>query len=510
MPLDNVPDSENYHGFFPAKHVANYLKTYVERKVFDEWSLASRICFRSIVDTITKVEGGWTIIVKLRDEKGETTSEVTARKVIDATGLNSSPHVPILTGANLFKGITFHSIDFARNQEALLHSEVSQSIVVVGGAKSAGDIAYACAKAGHKVSWVIRRSGAGPAAFASTRGRGLYKNSNESFYTRFTSHFLVSYFFDESKTWLGRFLYKTGIGRRLVRKVWKGINATTQDFADYNRADGKENGFFNLRPDTEIFWQNDSTGICQRPDFFDTIAHNVKVYREDIKMIIENGLGLADGTYVGADVIIFATGWKPSHPKMKVRRENGDAVLSLGIFEAATQRYSKSQLRWAQLESSAEKKVLTRFQILRDRPKHYLEISKNTTPLRLYKGILPINDRSIAFVGQILLGNNFRVAEVQALYAVAALDGTLALPTTEKVEATIAETIAWDRLRYLAKGELGNWAYWDMVPYTDDLLQELDLTSHRHGSYWKDLFAPCYASDLRRLIDEYKSKYGTL
>ena len=57
-----------------------------------------------------------------------------------------------------------------------------------------------------------------------------------------------------------------------------------------------------------------------------------------------------------------------------------------------------------------------------------------------------------------------------------------------------------------AKGSLRTGCYWDMVPYTDMLLAELNLCSHRKASVWKDLFRPCFADDLAGLIDELKTK----
>jgi len=44
-------------------------------------------------------------------------------------------------------------------------SPIDKYITVLGGAKSAADMAYACAKAGKSVSWIIRSSGNGLAAF---------------------------------------------------------------------------------------------------------------------------------------------------------------------------------------------------------------------------------------------------------------------------------------------------------------------------------------------------------
>ena len=506
MPLKNVPDSETYHGFFPAKYVANYLKTYVDSRVYDGQSLATRLRLNSRVRCLSRTEQGWELHVEELSEKADRTTSYTAQRVIDATGLTSTPNMPVIEGFNVYTGEVIHSKDFAANQQLFFESETAQNVVIVGGAKSAADIAYACAQAGKQVDWIIRRSGAGPAAFVAAKGKGPYKNSNESFYTRFTTHFLASWFFDESKTWLGRFLYRTRIGQLVLTRLWKSINRGAQALADYDRKDGKGKGFYNLKPDTGLFWQNDSTGVCQRDDFFDIIARNVKVYREDIKEMTRDGLELADETRISADAIVFATGWRTSHPSIRLAQGDKDLRLQLGLSSSGSDR-NAVQARWEDLEAMYEGKILKRFPVLRDPPMYRRDRSSNSTPLRLYKGVLPIQDRSIAFLGQMLLGNNFRSAEVQSLYAIAAFDGNLILPSEQDIEKSIAEMVTWDRLRYLAKGRSGNWLYWDMVPYTDNLLDELGLQSHRHTSYWKDLFAPSFSRDLRGLIDEYRIKH---
>ena len=43
------------------------------------------------------------------------------------------------------------------------------------------------------------------------------------------------------------------------------------------------------------------------------------------------------------------------------------------------------------------------------------------TPFRLWKSIVPLHDQNIMFVGKVMLGNHFRNAEVQALFACAML-----------------------------------------------------------------------------------------
>ena len=71
----------------------------------------------------------------------------------------------------------------------------------------------------------------------------------------------------------------------------------------------------------------------------------------------------------------------------------------------------------------------------------------------------------------------------------------------------MAMTVAWDRRRYLNKGQLGSWFYFDVVAYADMLLEQLGLSSHRQKGWFGNLMDPCFASDLKGLVDEYKAKH---
>ena len=108
-----------------------------------------------------------------------------------------------------------------------------------------------------------------------------------------------------------------------------------------------------------------------------------------------------------------------------------------------------------------------------------------------------------------VVGNNFLTSEVQALWAVAYLDGRIEdLPSEGEIEREVAETVAWDRRRYLNKGELGSRFHYDVVDYADGLLEQLGLGSHRRRKGWiADLMDPCFAEDLKGLVDEYKGRY---
>lgn len=492
LPLSHhIPKDEQHHGFFAAKHVTRYLEDYVRGHSYESKTLLERIILGASVKDLSKQNEHW------RAEIEDQGFAYLAKKVIDCTGLTSHPAYPAFAGKQ-FSGRELHHKDFG--QSNVLSDPSINRIVVIGGAKSAADVAYACAKAGKKVSWIIRKSGAGPAAFVAAKGQGPYRNSNESFYTRITGYFLCSTFIKDN--WLTGFLYRTSTGNTVFRKMWQRINHKSHVLADYDRKDGQENGFFNLKPDTDIFWANDSPSINQREDFFNIIASRVQVHREDIDRAEEHSLMLTSGVSVHADAIIYATGWLPTHLHIE-----DSLAMDLGLPVSSPREAAADSKHWETLLAQADKQVLKRFPLLGQCPADH-EHPRKMSSFKLYKSIVPLRDHSIVFLGKMMLGNHFRNAEVQALYAIAVLDGTLKLPPLNVMEQEIATTQAWCSRRYLAKGELGSWFYFDMVPYTDMLLEHLGLVSHRKNG-WKDLLEPCWAADLEGLVEEYKSKYDS-
>ena len=124
-------------------------------------------------------------------------------------------------------------------------------IAVLGGGKSAADIAYAAAKAGKIVSWIIRRSGNGPGHLTPAKGIGPYNNSNDLLYTRLTASLNPSIW--NSQNWLSRLLHGTKIGKKAVDWIWKTYDANSRREAGYREqrgAYGAVNGFANLEPET--------------------------------------------------------------------------------------------------------------------------------------------------------------------------------------------------------------------------------------------------------------------
>ena len=66
---------------------------------------------------------------------------------------------------------------------------------------------------------------------------------------------------------------------------------------------------------------------------------------------------------------------------------------------------------------------------------------------------------------------------------------------------------AFSRRRYPSRGAAGDYLFFELVWYTDRLLEEVGLRSHRKG-WWKDWVEPCLAADLKGAKGEYRRKYG--
>ena len=237
-----------------------------------------------------------------------------------------------------------------------------------------------------------------------------------------------------------------------------------------------------------------------------------------------NGIVLAPGTSgkektrpsvtLPTDVLVYCTGWESNNSLITT-----DSAMNLGLPTPISNQTSESKTRWKALENESDKAILTRFQSIAQ-PPAYRKMKPTQTPFRLYKSMVPVADepdRSLIFLGRMVVGNNFRAAEAQALWAVSYLEGKLLLikASEEKtnrqdairrmMEEDIAETVAWCRRRYLNKGETGAWFYFDVIDYTDMLLAQLGLTSHRRKGWWENLYSPCLAQDLKDLVSEFKS-----
>jgi dimethylaniline monooxygenase (N-oxide forming) len=297
----------------------------------------------------------------------------------------------------------------------------------------------------------------------------------------------------------------------MVNRIWSISNANARREAGFKYrfkpADYDSPYYQNLQPQTPIFWDNGSSGVNQLPDFCSTMDSKGRNFRGDIIGVRDNTIVMPADT-VSPDVTVCGTGWQPSYHKFF----DEGLARNLGLASTlpkneGTSINVKDQVKWVELERAADVEICHRFPGQQQPPPHHTS-TPTQSPLRLYKYIIPTDSEmsGIAFPGHIVIGNNFRAAECQSSWAVAYLAGQLNPPSKEDMEEEVAMSVAWWRRRYRHKGDLSNWLYFDLVRYTDALLEQLGLKSHRKKGRLKNFFSPCIAEDLENLLSKFRRK----
>jgi len=147
FPMDTETYGVKPGEFMSGEVMHKYLSNYAAK-----FGIADKIRYQSKVLTAEHQDGpdgGWTLTV----QSGSSTSTITARKLIMATGLTSEPFLPHFKGQEEFGAPLFHSKDFLRHADTLNSSKV---VTVFGTTKSAWDAVYAYGAKGIKVHWIIR------------------------------------------------------------------------------------------------------------------------------------------------------------------------------------------------------------------------------------------------------------------------------------------------------------------------------------------------------------------
>lgn len=240
MRMPRPPEEDIYYEFFKAKHTTQYLEDYIDQHSYADQTLRERIRFGFRVHSVKKESQAWTISGK--DNTNQTTT-LRAAKVIVATGLTSTPNMPELHGQQQFEAQIIHQEEFG--QSSILSSTDVKNVAVLGGGKSAADMAYAAVKAGKSVSWIIRKSGTGPGYLLSPKGIGPYKNAFDIANIRIAGTITPSVL--SPNNWWNWLLHKSRWGRNLINAIWTGADKQCIDDANFGRKDAKE-GFEQLKP----------------------------------------------------------------------------------------------------------------------------------------------------------------------------------------------------------------------------------------------------------------------
>jgi cation diffusion facilitator CzcD-associated flavoprotein CzcO len=500
-------DSETY-GVKPGQHIPGhaihrYLSDYAKKA-----GVFSRTRFSTKVHEVSKASNGEGWILKTDNTDLPT---ISTRKLVIATGLTSTPFIPSFTGAELFakSGLLIHSRDFDKHADRFFNK--TSSVTVLGGSKSAWDVAYACATRDVPVNLVIRSTGQGPTWMAPPYVTPVKAWLEKLVHRRFLTWLSPCIWGDEDGySGVRNFLHGTWLGRKVVDAFWWVLSTDANALMGYDKHPETQK----LKPRHSAFWTGSGLGILNfEGDFLELVRDGkVKVYIADVVALGDGTVSLSDGTKLNTDAVVCATGWK-ARPPLKFLPEGLDAQLGLPS-DTPLPPSSNDALK------AADAEILSRFPRLQGQPKTPIpggDTSADGTsqPFTLYRFMAPpstvLSDPSIAFAGMITTISTPLCASLQALWITAYLSSSLSrtVPSTELAEEEAILHSRFGRWRYPCGygGRFPDFVF-DAVPYLDMLLRDLGLEYKRKGDWLKETFHAYGPEDYGNVVEEWREKCG--
>ena len=279
-----LPFPDHWPLFTHKDKMGDWLELYAEAMELDVWS--GTLCAGARYDD---ARGEWQVTV----ERGGETLTLHPRQLVLATGLSGAKHVPALPGAETFAGEQYHSADHRGGA-----GMAGRRCVVIGSNNSAHDIAVDLWEAGAEVTMVQRSptivvradtitelakslpyaDPRVPLDFADLMGATMPFRPRIAAEKGFTD-----YLREIDAEFYAR-LERSGFD------LWHGEDETGFFMAYYRRAAG---------------YYIDVGGS-------DLVASGeIALVRGDIAELSEDGVVMKDRTVLPADVIVYATGYRP-------------------------------------------------------------------------------------------------------------------------------------------------------------------------------------------------------
>lgn len=484
------PMTTKVYGVQPGGHIPGAV---LERYLTDfarEFHILERIEFDSTVTVVESVPSGWRLVVKTHE--GERTMNTT--KLIVATGLTSTPNIPDYIGLHEFGQPFFHAKDFCKRAHEL---DSKTNVVVVGGAKSAFDVAYALAAKGTKIDLIIRPDGHGPVWITPRYVTPLRKRIDTILNIRCLSWFSpCPWGAEDGYPGPRRFLNHTAIGRFLLKTFWKVLGAEVVSVNGYD--DHPE--LAKLKPWNSAFWTGSGLSILNydTPLFEMVKDGRISVHVDDIHHLEPGKVVLSSGLCLTAGALVCSTGW---------RKESSIRFVGLSKAGLGLELSEEAQ---SQLASEFDRKVLDAFPVLKDQPQLRFE-PPPARPLRYYRFMVPpafVDSRNLAFAGMVSTVSTSICATIQGLWISDFLDGNLKrLPETrEQMNQEIMLHTQWGKWRYpCGYGASLPDIVFEGIPYADMLLRDMSLRAHRKSSLFAELTSPYTPKDYADVFGEWQA-----
>jgi hypothetical protein len=298
-----------------------------------------------------------------------------------------------------------------------------------------------------------------------------------------------------------RLLHDTRIGRALLRGFFGIINhGAITDGKYHDHPETKK-----LIPRGSIVWAGTSVGIFNHPSDFFSLFHQgfVHVHLADIASLSDTSVYLSNGTAIDAEALIYATGWSHAFP---VPILPASLAPKLALAPAPP---SDPAIR------AADAEILRRFPELVDQPPSGPSADRdraNEPNYTAYRSAVPsafLKSRNLAYCGVAAIGlRGFLIAEMQALWITAFLDGRLSVELPGEEEAARQALLESRFFRWRSANGLGAKSadmVFELVPFIDTLCRDLGLETRRKGG-WREIFESYGVADYKNVVWEWMGK----
>ncbi|MEU4446906.1 NAD(P)/FAD-dependent oxidoreductase [Actinosynnema sp. NPDC050801] len=415
LPLFEFADLPNRLHFASAVDCQRYLEDYA-----GAFGVLARLRPATEVISVRPVDGpgrvgasGWLVESRPTGGGGAPVRREAFDHVVVASGAHHHVQVPEWTGREAFRGTVLHANDVRAG------AFTGKRVVVVGGGKSALDLATRAAREAssatlvqRKVNWMIPER-----VLLGTVG---YK---WILFTRLGEALLPRYHDPACVRPIDR------LHDRVKRVLWWLITRDMLVSAGFHRLPAR------LRPARPLPFHLAHAGVMPRGYVRAVRQGRLDVEVAAVESYTEDGLRLANGREVVADVVVLATGHRRVFP-----------FLDLPVHDDAGR-------------------------------------------LRLYRGIVPPGVERLGFVGFRQVFNNLMGVELTAHWLVRHFLGTLrATPDERGMREAVDARLAWQEQALPGTGG------YDFGPYdihcADELMHDMGLPSRRAGNVLAEYLLP--------------------
>ncbi|CAH0055901.1 unnamed protein product [Clonostachys solani] len=518
MTPDRFDVKEGNH--IPGHAVHDYLIQFA-----DHFHLLSRLQMRQKVETAELLEdGSWSLNIMTAGATDGKPRTIVAKKLVVATGLTSKPFMPTFEGQKDFNRPLFHAKDLRSRAGEV---EQAQSVVVLGGNKSAWDTCFLAAKTGTHVHMVMRPGGGGPSWVWPVLFSPFKVSIQRLAATRFFTWFDPCIWSESggSVGWLRRALHGTRAGRAVVSRFWNALQGYAQRAHCYDNHPETQR----LKPWVNPFWMGNSLSIHNYTSpWFDLVREGkITVHIADVTSLSDGVVHLSNNEELHVDAFVCCTGWA-TEPPIRFLPEGLKPALGLQRGNTTNEQ---------QMTEKARTEIFGRFPAVQASPRRCLPPgtavpnSKATTTspkapspsYRLYRFLVPsgekfLRQRNVAFIGSHLALNATMIAQLQALWVTAFFQDELPHLTTDSVDYDQVKYEAILHNEYSAirhpheAGGAGSRCpdlAFDCLSYMDLLGSDLGLPRYRkyaRTGIWSEMFHRYGPNDFKDMVQEWLNK----